>query len=459
VKEARRVGRAQPITAYDPPGFLPDFDGVAHQREQWSAAVSRWFDESINAQSAVLDGQPCQYYNQLAPDPPRGPAFKQEIVWNAFPGTLRRRWGRTQALLVGDHLLPLDQRMDEPAAYHETGQWADLFYRPQDEYCEWRVERDPKGRIVRVTFTSEPPEYWQALHGDTLETDGGELLRFTGDPNRVLDLYREYVDPSVILEDLVCPVDLLGAGGQPLYRAGDYNPYNRWNTTHGIMHLTHPSNTLQAEIRLGADATVLRTREQRLVADSDTLIACAGYGGDNRCSDPTIGGSVNQLAALGYGVTLANPVGLYMDHLDMTGWEIHGEPIDADWFQVVRGQPGLIERAVFEVPSDKGTVSDVRIAGELVRFGGQLAERMTVKLVGLAAIGAHFTTRPAQFGSRAIADPQNPWMVISLPAEDEVPFGTIPVLDYPEAVSAARIAPAPPKRPAPHPRPRWSRAA
>ena len=35
-------------------------------------------------------------------------------------------------------------------------------------------------------------------------------------------------------------------------RKGTYNPYNRWNTTDGIMHLTHPANTLSAEIKLGA---------------------------------------------------------------------------------------------------------------------------------------------------------------------------------------------------------------
>ena len=60
---------------------------------------------------------------------------------------------------------------------------------------------------------------------------------------------------------------------------------------------------------------------------------------------------MNHLAALGYGVTLANPVGLYMDHLDMTGWAMrHDEPIDENWFQIVRGRPGLIERAGSKSP-------------------------------------------------------------------------------------------------------------
>ena len=31
---------------------------------------------------------------------------------------------------------------------------------------------------------------------------------------------------------------------------GQYNRLNKWNTTHGAMHLTHPANNLFAEIVL-----------------------------------------------------------------------------------------------------------------------------------------------------------------------------------------------------------------
>ena len=51
-----------------------------------------------------------------------------------------------------------------------------------------------------------------------------------------------------------------GLGWQLRHRKGEYNPFNRWNTTHGAMHLTHPANTLAAEIRLAADGTVVRSR-------------------------------------------------------------------------------------------------------------------------------------------------------------------------------------------------------
>ena len=57
---------------------------------------------------------------------------------------------------------------------------------------------------------------------------------------------------------------------------------------------------LLAEIILGAEATVLREDGRGApVADTNHLICCAGYGGPDRHSDPTIGAAVNSLARLG----------------------------------------------------------------------------------------------------------------------------------------------------------------
>jgi len=34
-------------------------------------------------------------------------------------------------------------------------------FRPQDEYCEWFAYKDPgSGKLSRIVFTSEGPEYW-----------------------------------------------------------------------------------------------------------------------------------------------------------------------------------------------------------------------------------------------------------------------------------------------------------
>lgn len=443
------------LTAYGPPAYMTDFDKIPGQLARWSRAVSGWFDESIAAQDAVLRGQPCQYYNQLT-TPPVGPTLEQEIVWNALSGTLRKRWGRARALAIAEQLVPLTERIDGTGSYHVGAQWEHLHYRPQDEYCEWRVSRDPDGGIRKVVFTSEPPEYWQAMHGDRLPNlDGAPTYPSVGDPDLLIELYREYVSSDVVYEDLICAEDLVDytvADSPRLVYAKDaYNPYNRWNTRDGIMHLCQPNNTLHEEIRLGADATVLRSATGlggHRISDPDALICCANYGGANRCSDPTIGASVNDLAALGFAITLRNPVGLYIDSLDVTGWATpDGQPVDPGWFRILRGSPGLIERAAFEVPDRLGfRVSDLTIGGEPITVGGQLAEHITVKLVGLASEPGkyHNTPAPCEFG--CCADAVNPMFVYSRPLGTPCPPGRIAAFDH----AARRNSPAGPAQPAPH---------
>jgi hypothetical protein len=431
---------------YDPPGFMTDYARIPGQLEQWSRAVSGWFDECIGIEEATLNGQPCQFYNQ-ATSPTIGDAVEQEIMWNGFSGTLRNRYGRAAALAIGDLLVSLTQRIDGPGSYFTGGQWQNLFYRPQDEYCEWRVTRDASGRITRVTFTSEPPEYWQALNGDTLADFNGEPRYPTvGDPDLLLELYREFVSADVQYEDLICSEDLIDYSDPDapavIYAKGTYNPYNRWNTTDGLMHLTEPANTLSAEIKLAADATVLRAKGQRPVSDPDALIACARYGGLNRSSDPTIGGTVNELAALGFAVTLRNPVGLYMDHLDVTGWAgPDGTPVDPSWFRVLRGQAGLVEHAVFEVPSRMNfTVGDITIGGVPIQVGGQIAEHITVKLVGLASQPAHFSNSPIGCASACCAEVANPNFLHYLGLGQACPPGMVPAFDYGERAAGERAA-------------------
>jgi len=58
----------------------------------------------------------------------------------------------------------------------------------KDEYNEWVVTRDESGKITKINFTAENPEYWFTM--------------WKVDPNKVLALYRELVSPKVVLEDL-----------------------------------------------------------------------------------------------------------------------------------------------------------------------------------------------------------------------------------------------------------------
>jgi hypothetical protein len=444
--------RAVSIDRYDPPGFMTEFGRTPGQLDRWSAAVSGWFDEVVEKVEGELNGQRCQYFNQLKPGPQLSPpVLIQDIVWNAFPGTLMRRFGEAEAMAITETVMPLSRRQDGQGPFHVGPIWPYLYYRPHDEYCEWRVERNNAGQILRVTFTSEPPEYWQALHGDDLPTIAGEAkYKTNGNPELLLDLYREHVSSKVQLDDLLCAEDLIDysdpAKPKVLYRKDSYNPYNRWNTTDGIMHLTQPANSLRAEIELGGDATILRERHGHPIADPDALICASRYGGANRCSDPTIGATVNELTSLGCWITLRNPVGLYMDHIDLAGIaKPDGSPIEPEYFRVLRGdaEKKLIERAVFEVPRGEGcTVSDLNIGGVPIRFGGQLAQLITVKLVGLAARPDSFHNKPVPCNHHCIIDSANPAYLIQPRPEREPTAHELRAFDYPD-VQTPPIIPAP----------------
>src|SRR5215831_9031279 len=157
------------LQRYDPPAFLADFNAIPGQLEQWHAFVSACFDGTIAAEAetiAQVHGQAgtIQYYNASSLDPGGG-LVEQAIPWNAFPKELLREHGRERALSEADRLFPLSAyspRFKDPV-------FSRYFYRPQNEYCEWHVSRDPEtGQIRRIVFSSEPPEYWQALFGDTI---------------------------------------------------------------------------------------------------------------------------------------------------------------------------------------------------------------------------------------------------------------------------------------------------
>src|SRR5439155_323171 len=121
------------------------------------------------------------------------------------------------------------------------------------------------------------------------------------------------------------------------------------------------------------------------------LIRCARYGVEERASDPHIGSEVNRLARDGYSITLRNPVGLYIDKIDLAGiTKPDGTGVTPSYFQPLRGDAGQILRAVFKVPAGEVsggqpfTVSDLKIAGMPIQYGGQIAKQISMKLTGVA---------------------------------------------------------------------------
>jgi len=245
----------------------------------------------------------------------------------------------------------------------------------QDEYCEYSVTRNEKGQITSVMFTCENPEYWYAL--------------WQVDPATVLSIYQSVINPNVQLEDLY----LMDSDSKPVInpQTGQpaYNPLNKWNsgtvttaTSGGAMHLTSPPNTLGAEVYLAAAASLLRNPPNN--ASAQSMICCAKYGRPYRNSDPHIGFVSNQFASAGLTISLADPVGLYIQEpqFDSFNYKTPDQTPAASFWQVIRGNaPDQILHAVFSVPAEKGyTVSDITINNEPIQWASQIAATFQIAL-------------------------------------------------------------------------------
>lgn len=286
-----------------------------------------------------------QLYDPTQEDTPAD-ALLHRPAWHAFPASLNRR----------------------TASSGERNALSDADRDNQDEYCEWSVERSGDD-IVKVTFTTEVREYYSTLA--------------TEDPDALLNLYRRFVSTDVQLDDLF-------AGGQ-------YDPNNAWNSrTDGpIMHLCQANNNLVAAIVLAAHATVLRERDGVPITNQQDLVACGKLGNPFRNSDPQIAAAINGLAATGAKLTLEDPVGLYIDRLEMAGMQFPEGVDPGECWVIERGAPGQAVRARFELPSESGSVSDVRIGGTPIRSGAQLADRISIRLGARSHSPGSFQSRVA----------------------------------------------------------------
>ena len=229
-----------------------------------------------------------------------------------------------------------------------------------DEYVEWHVERDAaSGKVVRVDVTTELPEYWAYMHATSPET--------------VLALYREHVSPRVMARDLVD-------------RSGTYDKYNTWNTEQGCMHLQQPADTASAAVGISGSSTAqlvdalgrrIPGKQKLMEAHGDTS---AGSTSPLRGSDPSITQDIYELCAPGAvqaKLTLADPIGVYMDEVDVSGWAApDGTPLARDdVVTLARGAKGKALRYSIAVPDGRGYVlGDCFVGGQRVEFGGQVVK-------------------------------------------------------------------------------------
>jgi len=343
--------------------LLKQFAAPAHLTELSPDALRAWHERNarIVAESAA---EFPQYYDPTTEDTPDG-LRPVRLVWSAFPATITaihglgaRRWD------IADTSRSRPDRLGH------------------DEYCEWGVERRD-GKVVRITFTTEVPEYWDHIA--------------ESDPELLLALYRDLAGAQVQRDDL--------------FSNGQYRRRNRWNDVVGPdgrsvparpIHLLHGSNTLDAAIKLARDATVLRHDDNgQPVLDRHQLVACSNLGEPLRNSDPQIAQVVNDAVAESLKVTLKDPLGLYLDALQSAGIVAPDGTDAIEFWHVERGTAEHTVRASFAVPPEKPyVVGDLTIDGRPITRGGQVADKVRVRLDAFAKPGGQVPARePCAGGS------------------------------------------------------------
>lgn len=324
---------------------LPHFDTPGRLRDLDDQRRARWSTEVLEFHTVEVASRFPQYFNPLVENIPDG-LEPTPIVWAAFPATFKAQ--------------------GVPDA--ERWETADSTRDVQDEYCEWSVQRTADGVIQAITFTTEVPEYWSHI----AETD----------PDTLLALYHDLVSPDVTLTDL-------------LNEQGGYAKANRWNTaTDGVLaHLMQPSNTLIAAMRLVSEATIQRHDTQGLrVQDRQELVACGRLGEPLRNSDPQIADVVNDAALTGADLSLADPLGLYLDGIQTAGLRTPDGADAQDFWVIERGTLDHAVRARFEVPPEKDyLVGDIVANGRPITFGGQIADKVRVRISASVRPGTHKT--------------------------------------------------------------------
>jgi hypothetical protein len=313
------------VTRFDTPGSLRDAPDGSPFYAAWHGFVARLTKSRTKGSGSGEFFDPSQWNFKVEHEAVYG--------WQGFP----------RPHLVVNH------RDDREAAFR-AGE--DRY--AQHEYLEWHVERSG-AKITKVTFVTETPEYWRALA--------------EAEPARVLELYRSLVSPKVTKASL-------------FDTQGNYKPENVWNTERGIVHYVMSINGIGPLVNAEQDSPV-----KAGALDNYDAMPLAFAGGQPlfTSADARFSLDIGVLQRRGLSVTVREPLGLYMIDWDDTGWtRPDGTPV-GDYWRVVRGSDSAALRLEYEVPSQEGfVVGDIRIGGRAIRYGGQLAEHITVMAAGLA---------------------------------------------------------------------------
>ncbi len=226
----------------------------------------------------------------------------------------------------------------------------------QDEYVEWSTEKDSSGSVTRITFTTEFPEYYEALAEVSLDALIAGIKQVIPDAT-----------PTVR--------ELLGVDREPIFGRSRLfrnnllrNPWN--NGQKGLICLAQRFNTLGALFNLLDKCGVPRPG----VAAGNVCSLVGGACGPDRNSDPRVCLAAQSLVRSGQGLSLADPAGINI--LELQGiWRINETEIDINdstsnshiWKIIRGGRRGILN-----------VVEGLTLDGNPITSGAQVSQRLFV---------------------------------------------------------------------------------
>ena len=128
----------------------------------------------------------------------------------------------------------------------------------------------------------------------------------------------------------------------------------------------------------------------KAVTEQQALVACGRLGEPRRHSDPQIAGAVNAAARAGAEISFADRPGLHLGPPRTVGMVTPDGADAGKFWKIERGDADHTVRARFEVPASKSyVVGDIKIGGQPIKFGGQVAERVQVWVKAVVKKGNH----------------------------------------------------------------------
>lgn len=255
----------------------------------------------------------------------------------------------------------------------------------QDEYVEWRTEKSDTGKVTRVTFTTEFPEYYEALAEVSVDALIAGIQQVVSGANPTdEELFGPSFEPKATTSEV---------RARRFRRHLRDNPWN--NGQKGILCLSQPNNSMGALFALVGPCAVSRL-------DIDPSDLCANVSCvPERDSDPAICQAVQNLARAPHGLSFPDPVGIKIIELQGS-WKINGMEIDINdpkdnkgaWVVSRNGR-----RAVLDI------TEGITIDGRSITSGTQVSTKLKVSadVISVEETGLPQWAKTGQESSRLLA--------------------------------------------------------